>query len=250
MRNLFKEASFSAIFNYCLTALSAYCNIKPGQTIGRVSSFIFEGEHPMLIIIIQLVMMASAIWLICHSQRKYFDKNLKQQDEKRVRNDNIPVVSPETKEEKKDLLEGWELYGKVLVNQLNDGDIEKIAGGHFDEKKSLFAYHNYSLRKIQISPYTAIDFNKNPFHFKEEIFLPKKIKIITIAFEIIDRSSFKEISDLEIFVKKNGDYTKLNKIKEISLNYENDNPVEFYFDGLSKRFYEVDIYLIIKSFTL
>ena len=56
------------------------------------------------------------------------------------------------------------------------------------------------------------DFNKNPFHFREILSLPEKTKIVTISFEVIDKSSFKEISNLEIFVKKNGDYAKLRTL--------------------------------------
>ena len=163
----------------------------------------------------QVPMFVIAIALICHSQRKHFEKNLRQQDEQRAKNENIPTVPLETKEEKKDVLNGWELYGKAFVNQLNDSDVEKIAGGHFDEKKSLFTYRSYSPRKITIGFSSVVDFNKH--HFKEEISLPRKTKTITIALEVFDRSSSKEISDLEIFVKVDGSFVKLNKIKEITL---------------------------------
>ena len=194
-------------------------------------------------------MIASAIGIIYQSLRRYIKQTLEEQKTAK-KEDSAQMQTVEKSREKEDSSSIWENYGKRLVSQLSDSDVEAMAGGHFDSKKSIFTYHDYSPKKLKMGIFSMPDFNKNPFYFREILSLPEKTKIVTISFEVIDKSSFKEISNLEIFVKKNGDYAKLSTIKEISLSCETDNPVEFYFDGLSKKFFEVDVYLKIKSFTL
>jgi len=95
---------------------------------------------------------------------------------------------------------------------------------------------------------SVVDYDKH--QFKEKILLPKKSKIVTVSFEIVDKSNYKEIPNIEIYVKKQGHYVKLNKIKEIDLDYEVDDEIEFYLEGLSKKLYEVEVFLIIKSFSI
>lgn len=125
--SFFKQEAKSVVFS----AILAFLGIKPEQTISKILSKVFGSEFLMLnSLLFQFLMIASAIGIIYHSLRRYIKQTLEEQKTAK-KEDFAQMQTVEKSREKEDSSSIWENYGKRLVSQLSDSDVEAMAGGTF-----------------------------------------------------------------------------------------------------------------------